>query len=386
MDTPQAPIPRVYTHYAFTAQGKSDPIAALEKADGEDVSPADAAMSPEQFNRRLRRIAPARGRRFNGDLHDTCMVVERSKNLNLVLYTANMVAADGKNDNAGKGKGGGSSDSGKGRRAAIDERHPLRECWIKLEPEHVARRRGRGETEDICELGYLERKLAYGCSTSRAPAGKVASELKAALKQMTSPLTKEQEQDVVPRWDEYFTPCLAKYVATPQWPVLMLTLPPVDGCKATTQREREKAGKASSFSRSASASASTASPSPSSPSPSAAVDNDGANKGEGEEKTAAGGGGDTAGKTIRPGDASYRGGIEKDVDVGGDVSTAPGFAPEDTVVVMLAVVDGQLSLLKKVYVTSVEPKHFYQLPSVSSLEAFGVSVATGEETYEKRKY
>ncbi|RNF00097.1 hypothetical protein TraAM80_07805 [Trypanosoma rangeli] len=56
----------------------------------------------------------------------------------------------------------------------------------------------------------------------------------------------------------------------------------------------------------------------------------------------------------------------------------------DTLVVLLGVVGGVLSVVQRAYVCSIEPKHFYQLPTVRYIELFGVSLETGEDTYEKK--
>ncbi|EAN91558.1 hypothetical protein, conserved, partial [Trypanosoma cruzi] len=56
----------------------------------------------------------------------------------------------------------------------------------------------------------------------------------------------------------------------------------------------------------------------------------------------------------------------------------------DTLAVLLGFVGGVLSVLQRVYVCSVEPKHFYQLPTVKYIEFFGVSLESGSDTYEKR--
>jgi len=41
-------------------------------------------------------------------------------------------------------------------------------------------------------------------------------------------------------------------------------------------------------------------------------------------------------------------------------------------------------VVEKVYVRSIEPKHFYQLPKVEYIEVFGSALATGEPTYQKK--
>ncbi|CUG90987.1 Hypothetical protein, putative [Bodo saltans] len=51
--------------------------------------------------------------------------------------------------------------------------------------------------------------------------------------------------------------------------------------------------------------------------------------------------------------------------------------------VFVSVIGGQASVATRIYVKSTEPKHFWNLPSVEYVELFGVSIATGEATYEK---
>ncbi|CCW70298.1 unnamed protein product [Phytomonas sp. Hart1] len=46
--------------------------------------------TPSEFNALLRGIVPPRGERFNHDYHDTCMYITRSKNANIVAYTVNL--------------------------------------------------------------------------------------------------------------------------------------------------------------------------------------------------------------------------------------------------------------------------------------------------------
>lgn len=275
-------------------------------------------LEPEQFNRFLRTLLSARGTRFNHDHHDTCMIVERSKNLNLVVYTANYLDPKTQAPVA----------SGAGRRCVIQPKEPIRAYWIKLEPEHVARRRARGQMEDVCELSGIERKLAYGCTASVLTEAALLSE---ALGKKTPP---EWQRRVLRDWHSVFQPCLAKFVALPTFPAMLLTLPPVSSTTAV---------------------ASSSSPPP--PPPSNVV----------PSSTDAGTAGEESAAVSPPSPASE------------------AFPPEDSVPVMLAVIAGEVSLLTKVYVKSIEPKHFYQLPSVEYIEAFGISLATGNQTYEKKK-
>ncbi|PWV07659.1 hypothetical protein C3747_99g143 [Trypanosoma cruzi] len=82
------------------------------------------------------------------------------------------------------------------------------------------------------------------------------------------------------------------------------------------------------------------------------------------------------------------GGTENGAEAEGTGQTNSGGGNEqeatDTLAVLLGFVGGVLSVLQRVYVCSVEPKHFYQLPTVKYIEFFGVSLESGSDTYEKR--
>ncbi|KAF5219326.1 hypothetical protein ECC02_007662 [Trypanosoma cruzi] len=82
------------------------------------------------------------------------------------------------------------------------------------------------------------------------------------------------------------------------------------------------------------------------------------------------------------------GGTENSAEAEGTSQTNSGGGNEqeatDTLAVLLGFVGGVLSVLQRVYVCSVEPKHFYQLPTVKYIEFFGVSLESGSDTYEKR--
>ncbi|KPA78223.1 putative mitochondrial hypothetical protein [Leptomonas pyrrhocoris] len=264
----------------------------------------------QQLNRSIRRRLVAR-RRFKDDHHDTCMFIERSKNQNVVAYTANLV----------DGKTGAAVASG-AKRADVTFKasDPLRAYWVKIEPEHVARRRARGETEDICELNMVERKLAFGCNASLLTKEKFMAEV-LPDKAARSAATAAEMEAIALLYDELH-PCLCKFVAMSSWPVWMVRLPPLTESTSTATAALDTDDDASPVSMRASR--------------------------EGED------------------------------------AEAMAFNANDTVVAMLALINGELSVVESVYVSSVEPKRFYQLPKVEYIEVHGTSLATGKPTYEKR--
>ncbi|KAK7200118.1 hypothetical protein NESM_000061800 [Novymonas esmeraldas] len=271
------------------------------------VVPQDPSALARRLNRLVRSRLQQRNR-FNHDHHDTCMYIARSKNENLVVYTANLVDS----------KTGAPVASGAhGSCCSFKAADPLHAYWIKINAEHVARRRARGELEDTCELNMVERRLAYGCTATLVSKDKFVAEVlpDKASRAAASP----EEMEAIDALFEEVQPCQCKFVALSTWSVWMLRLPPmVEESSAALDTDSE----ASRASRGAA-----------------------------------------------PGSA-----------------TAAGHAllGKDTVVAMVAIVDGQISVVQKVYVSSIEPKHFYQLPRVEYIDVHGTSLATGEPTYERR--
>ncbi|KPI84186.1 hypothetical protein ABL78_6760 [Leptomonas seymouri] len=273
------------------------------------VGPAVSA-NVHQLNRSIRRCLVDR-RRFNNDHHDTCMFIERSKNLNVVAYTANLVDL----------KTGAAVASGEKKAdLTFKASDPLHAYWIKIEPEHVARRRARGEMEDICELNMVERKLAFGCSANLLSKEKFFAEV-LTDKASRNAATAEERGAIEVLYDELH-PCLCRFTAMPSWPVWMVRLPPLmeNTAASVALLDTEDDGVSSS----------------------ACASRD-SNGGE-----------------------------------------ALAFNMRSTVVAMLALINGELSVLQKVYVCSVEPKHFYQLPRVEYIDVYGTSLATGKELCERR--
>ncbi|RNF22788.1 uncharacterized protein Tco025E_02990 [Trypanosoma conorhini] len=244
---------------------------------------AQCAGDATSLNRLLRQRLPPRGGRFDHDTKDTFMYIQRSKNRSVVAYAANLLDAGTRE----------SVQSGAGRRCVTDPSDPVHAYFVILEPSILEERRRRGVTNEISELSFIQRKLAYGCSA----------------KPLTAVKSDSTKEDIGP-WLQHFDAQAVSYVALPGFPLLLLVLPPLG----------------------------------------AAMEND----------------------IEAEGAANPAGGEEKQQEA------------TDTLVVLLAVVGGVLSVVERVYVCSVEPKHFYQLPTVKYIEVFGVSLETGEETYEKR--
>ncbi|KAG8342694.1 putative protein of unknown function (DUF4833) [Trypanosoma vivax] len=232
----------------------------------------------DALNRLLRSRIGERGKRFEDDHPDTFMYITRSKNANVVAYTARLVDEDKHC----------SVPSGVGRRCTLDAGDPVHAYFISLEPKDADKLRAKGCTSLIEELSFLERTMAYGCSGKRLDPHSAAKKVNAVGGGFEA-------------WLGRLEPFSMSYVALSKYAALLVCLKPLRG-------------------------------------------------------------GDEGGKT---------GGV------GGDEG--------DTKVVLIAVVDGTLSVLRKIYVQSREPKHFFELPTVEYVEFFGVALETGEETVERKK-
>ncbi|RHW68658.1 hypothetical protein DPX39_100019100 [Trypanosoma brucei equiperdum] len=219
------------------------------------------------FNRLLRDRIGKRGDRFTEDHPDTFLYIERSKNANVVAYTARFVDAETKKP----------VPSGVGRDCIIKHDGPVHAYFITLDPQQMEKLRAKGRTSLIDDLNFVQRKMAYGCS------GK-SFDVASASRECDNPADFK-------RWMSAFDPYTLSYVALAKYPTLLLTLKPVKDSN-------------------------------------------------GEEN--------------------------------------------DTAVALIAVIGGELSVVKKIYVSSTEPKHFYELPTVNYIEVFGVSVDKGSDTYEKK--
>ncbi|CAJ1024745.1 hypothetical protein NXY56_002713 [Leishmania guyanensis] len=298
----------VWEPYSLSIKGQLITSAIETQNNANADADTGVLLSPrayvQQLNSTIRRHLAPRSR-FKCDHHDTCMYIERSKNENIVAYQANLI-----DSKTGEPVKSGAHQSC----CSFNTADPLHAYWIKINSEHVARRRARGELEDTCELNTIERKLAYGCTASVVSKEKFLSEVlpDKALRAAAS----REKIEAIEHLCEEVQPCLCKFVALSSWSVWMLRLPPlVEGADATANVAPNTDKEASPLPR------------------------------------------------------------------GGDEGQA--LPMRDTVVVMVAVIAGQLSVLQKVYVESIEPKHFYQLPKVAYIEVHGTSLTTGEPTYEK---
>ncbi|ORC89456.1 uncharacterized protein TM35_000122310 [Trypanosoma theileri] len=151
------------------------------------------------LNRLLRRRIGTRGNRFNHDHADTFMYIERSKNSNIVAYTANMMGATTK----------ASVSSGAGQSCLVDPHNPVHAYFITLDPPTLESRRKRGITSDIDDLTFIQRKLAYGCHAK-------------PLHNVTGFTTDEAQT-----WFKSFEPFAVSYVALPKVHALLLLLSPL---------------------------------------------------------------------------------------------------------------------------------------------------------------
>lgn len=299
-------------------KGQTNAPSGLVASDANSGADIGTQLGPrayvQRLNRAIRRHLVAR-ERFKADHDDICMYIKRSKNENIVVYRANLV-----DSRTGEPVESGAHPCDCSFKVA----DPLHAYWIKINPEHVARRRARGELEDTCELNMIERKLAYGCKAVVVSKDRFFGEV-LPDKASRAAASKRKMEALELLYDDV-QPCLCNFAALSSWPVWMLRLPPlVEG-------------------KDAAASVALNADSEASPSP--------------------------------------QGG-------GAQLPTADGESEEhalptrNTVVAMVTMIAGKLSVLQKVYVKSIEPKHFYQLPKVEYIEVHGTSLATGEPTYEK---
>lgn len=317
----------------------------------EEATPtATTALSPAAFNTLVRGRIPPRGARFTHDHHDTCAYIARSKNANVVAYTANFIvpaaAAAAEAADAARHKqhhahhthhhncapqkghylpaGFAFAVSGANASCAWNPLNPIHGYFVNLEPSYLEARRKKGTVGDCDDLKLVERKLAYGLNTKVLDCGEhigkqLPSRLKpdsALYKLLAVPSGGSNSGAAVLAelrdWWKILQPLAGTFVALPSWPAFMLRLPPL------------------------------ASPTPA-PDASDATTTDTTTTTEG--------------------------------------GTAPWCTDADTVPAIIAVIANQLSVLEKVYVKSVE--RWMRLPYVEYIEVFGVSLADGTATYEK---
>jgi len=72
-------------------------------------------------------------------------IIARSKNLNIVVYEANLLNGD------------------------LDPNNPVIVYWLDLDPAYVAENRAKGIISDRSELGRIEKSLAYGLTATPIP-------------------------------------------------------------------------------------------------------------------------------------------------------------------------------------------------------------------------
>lgn len=307
---------------------------------------SDGYCNPRDFNALVRSRLRQRNR-FNRDHHDTCMYIARSKNANVVAYTANLVDAHSRQN----------VESGIGRHCVLRKEDPIHPYFVNLEPSYVAERRRKGMEYDCDDLNMLERTMAYGVSATPVNTdgvlqywGKKTPEEVAELQRgwvaggsagvegtEAEALTADSLDAVLRTWWAPFHPYVSHFVALPTWPGLVLCLPPLN----------------------------------------AAEEGRGGSVAGGEQPQQAGAAADadavrtctTYGNHTEPSHVTPTTGVLSD---------------DDTVVAIVSLIDGELSVVESVYVSSIEPKRFYQLPRVEYIEVHGVSLATGEPTYEKK--
>lgn len=141
----------------------------------------------EHTSHLIQQHLPSRSSRFPLDIPDYCLYIKRSKNANIVVYQAQVNNKNSKKETVNDSGQSKCSEPNNGKEDvkqsttvqnsksevetynerkfhASDALHPF---WIKMEPEHVERRRQRGEEDDYCELKFIEKKLAYGCSSDQ---------------------------------------------------------------------------------------------------------------------------------------------------------------------------------------------------------------------------
>lgn len=240
-----------------------------------------------------------RGRRFNSDHRDYCFYIQRSKNANVVVYQAHYKLTPSEK------KTNQHTDY---EFDATEALHPL---WIKLEAEHVVRRRNRGEMEDTCELNVVERKLGYGCHSTAlsfkaffeiffaevtfpsSPNSSVGSKNGSAKVVKVKKISPEQEEEAR-YWWEGLQPHKITFAGLGSRVMLLLLLPP----------------------------------------------------------------------------------LHSDCEVGSP-TVGSWFSERDPVPVLLMQMEEKVCAMEHVFIESVEPKHFYQLPKVVYIDMFGLPV--GEE-------
>jgi len=259
------------------------------------LSDSPSFCTPSAFNAILRSGTPKdRGARFTHDRPDTCMYIARSKNANVVAYTANFVDCDGTD-----------AEDGTMVASEIQANDPIHAYFVNLEPSYVAERRRKGIVGDCDDLNMLERRLAYGC---RHKMLKLSTDILELLNQQYVPCDDDDDSrraemaQSLMEWWSVLQPFAVHFVALPSLSGVLLRLPPLLSGAHSESDTCPHSGSSSSEAR--------------------------------------------------------------------------------TLPVILAVINGELSVLERVYVKSVE--RWMRLPYVEYIEIFGVSIDSGKLTYEKK--
>ena len=105
--------------------------AAMSSSSSSSPSSADDASAASQLTS-LRATSP-----------NVLFLIARSKNLNLVVYEAKLTSS-----------------------GALDPSDPVTVYWLDIDPEYQKANRAKGISSDRVELGSIERRLAYGLSST----------------------------------------------------------------------------------------------------------------------------------------------------------------------------------------------------------------------------
>ncbi|CAD2220989.1 hypothetical protein, conserved [Angomonas deanei] len=302
-------------------------------------------LAPRVLNKVIRGHLTPR-HRFANDHHDTCMYIARSKNKNVVAYTANLLIppASEKKENENEETIDVElhevarctpTDTGAHKNAILNSADPIHAYFINLEPSYIEARRKKGILHDCDDLNFIERTMAYGCSATP----------------LTVVQTFQLQYTLFPTHPEKET--LFFQDATTQ--LFWKELSERSAAVKSVVEEDAKAGT-----------------------------HDWKNKNFIMASVHAHDLFEICGPLDVAGFVTVSSSTRKNNNNENNETNADFFSPTDTVPVIITTIMGEISLLDHVFVASIEPKHFYQLPSVEYIEAFGVCLVTGAETYEKK--
>jgi len=130
----------------YTEDDRSMHSCEMRSCGGDcEIQPHILEPQPEE----VPSIAPfRRPNRFEWDVPNICLYMERSKNANLVVYEG-LLERDGSVRSGANG--------------------PLDAYWLDIDPLNQAAARKAGKQDDRSELIYIEKKMAYGVSTKPIP-------------------------------------------------------------------------------------------------------------------------------------------------------------------------------------------------------------------------